>query len=215
MPEEQELVCDDGFLKHDETCFKINDVSSKITPAKTNNIYKSTFSRITVSNTLSVLKKGTHFVASINRESRTIDNSDKDKKATDSGTKYDVKTSGGTGGVTKDSTGKSTMSVISKDVGNKGGNKGDNDQNSDKGGDSDQGGDKGGDNDQGGKCSGLTGFALTACECVKNLPTGQCNWDNWSTGVYENCKLGSSGWPASKISGQDAVENFCKTYNKA
>ena len=66
------------------------------------------------------------------------------------------------------------------------------------------------------KCTGLTGAALTACQCVENLQAGQCNWGNWSTGVYQKCQLGQSGWPAAtSVAGSAAVANFCKTYNKS
>jgi len=65
------------------------------------------------------------------------------------------------------------------------------------------------------KCTGLTGAALTACQCVENLPAGQCNWGNWSTGVYQKCQLGQSGWAAAgKVAGSAAVADFCNTYNK-
>ena len=65
------------------------------------------------------------------------------------------------------------------------------------------------------KCTGLTGAALTACQCVENLPAGQCNWSNWSTGVYQKCQLGQSGWTAAgKVAGSAAVADFCNTYNK-
>jgi len=65
------------------------------------------------------------------------------------------------------------------------------------------------------KCTGLTGAALTACQCVENLPAGQCNWGNWSTGVYQKCQLGQSGWTAAgKVAGSAAVADFCNTYNK-
>ena len=64
------------------------------------------------------------------------------------------------------------------------------------------------------KCTGLTGAALTACQCVENLPAGQCNWSNWSTGVAQKCKLPSGWTAAANVAGSAAVADFCNTYNK-
>jgi hypothetical protein len=86
------------------------------------------------------------------------------------------------------------------------------------------------------KCTGLMNPAFTACQCVENLPAGQCTVDNWATGVYQKCKLGGAVGALKEMdrvfeaaivpvetammNGQQStqlteVTKFCNTYNKA
>lgn len=88
---EPELVCQQGYYKQNaNSCYQLNEITTKITPVKINNIFKSTFNKITIANTAKMNYKKADFIVILNRHSRSINTSVMNVRATEKSTITDA-----------------------------------------------------------------------------------------------------------------------------